>query len=164
MIDLEMYEDVLNHRRHAFPPYFFVGEEGKRYAGIITRYVLEEKKRWNHDEICLNICRKVFEEYRLAGMLKTYFNNSVFHALNNVYPGEFYPWELVKARRKALSGEAGREVARHAIRWMILDKLHYIPTEFHKITVRTFVDYRLDGLLQAMYHGSPWEAILDTGL
>ncbi|WAH36488.1 hypothetical protein [Alicyclobacillus dauci] len=160
---IHLYENILHHRRHQFAPYFFAGDEGKRNARIITRYVLEEKEHWNHEDIRCGICRELLAEYRLAGMLKTYFQNSIFKVIENAYPGEFQPWELIKARKHVFVGETGRDMARKAVRWMVVDKLNYTLKDLHKITIKTFIEYKLDSMVNQVYRDSPWKAIQDAG-
>ncbi|QSO52928.1 hypothetical protein JZ785_03115 [Alicyclobacillus curvatus] len=130
---VQLYEDVLHHRRHAFPPYFFYGGEGMRRAATMVRYVVEEKKKWNREQICLEISHDLFVEFRLAGMLKTYFKGSVLEALENAYPNEFQPWEMVRARRHIFSGPAGRETARRAVRWMVCERLSHVESTLEKL-------------------------------
>ncbi|WAH42039.1 hypothetical protein NZD89_00520 [Alicyclobacillus fastidiosus] len=160
---IHLYENILCHRIDGFSPYFFAGDEGKRNARIITRYVLQEKEHWNHEDICCGICRELLAEYRLAGMLKTYFQNSIFKVVENAYPGEFQPWELIKARKHVFVGETGRDMARKAVRWMVVDKLNYTLKDLHKITIKTFIDYKLGSVVNKIYRGSPWAAIQDAG-
>ncbi|MEW9673120.1 hypothetical protein [Ammoniphilus sp. 3BR4] len=161
---IQLYEEILSRRRHAFPPHFFVGDQGRRYASMITRYIIQEKLRWNRKSICLYLCRGVFETYRLAGMVKTYFEDSVFNVIDNAYPGEFQPWELVRARRHLFTGQNGRLMARRAVRWLIIEKLHYTTSDLRKVTTKAFERYHLDGVLDTVYEGSTWKAIQDAGL
>lgn len=161
---IEIYEVILSYRRHAFPPHFFVGDEGRRYAGIITRYILEEKLHWDRKMICLHLCRKVFETYRLSGMVKTYFKDSIFDVIDNAYPGEFEPWELVRVRRHLFTGKKGKLMARRAVRWLIIEMLEYTTSDFSKVTKKTFERYHLDSVLVTVYQGSIWKAIQDAGL
>ena len=163
-MSIQIYEEVLSYQQYAFPLYFFAGNEGKRCAITITRYVLEEKLGWDRQKICLNLCRETFETYRLAGMLKSYFQNSIFDLINTFYPGEFQLWELVRARRKLFTGTNGKLMARRAVRWLVIDQLQCTTKDLHKINKNIFEQYHLDNLLANVYKGSVWNAIQDADL
>lgn len=161
---IALYERVRNKQEWGFSPYFFTGEEGKRIAGVLLRYVLEDKLHWTRDDICQSLARATFEQFRLSGMLKTYFGGSVFRALDTAYPGSYQPWELLRARRHVFSGEQGQAQARAATRWMVVDQLQYSTQDFPCITHATFCAYHLDEMLACLYQGSPWAALQDAGL
>lgn len=161
---IHLYEDVYQKHRHAFPPHFFIGKEGMCYAAVITRYVLEQKVKWNREQICSSISHGFFARYRLAGMLNTYFKKSIFAALDNAYPGEFHPWEIVHARRMLFIGPFGHQMARRAVHWMVFEKLKFTEHDLNKITVKTFSHHGLGDMLYNVYQGSPLLALQDAGM
>lgn len=82
-------------RRHASPPYFFTGRNGKFAAKVIICHLIEVKLQWSREEIFTKLSRTVLEHYRLSGMVKLHFHGSIFEVLDNAYPNEFMPWELI---------------------------------------------------------------------
>ncbi|GMA63797.1 hypothetical protein GCM10025859_42370 [Alicyclobacillus fastidiosus] len=46
---------------------------------------------------------------------------------------------------------------------MVVDKLNYTLKDLHKITIKTFIDYKLGSVVNKIYRGSPWAAIQDAG-
>lgn len=52
-----------------------------------TIWLIEEKLKWSEDEAKEKLCRKVFIENELNGMLQKVFNGNIKEALRNVYGG-----------------------------------------------------------------------------
>ncbi|MCY0874688.1 MAG: hypothetical protein OWT28_00145, partial [Firmicutes bacterium] len=161
---IAIYEDVLHERVHAFPPYFFTGEEGLRCAAVIVRYLVEQKLGWAREDVCEHLSRETLDEFRLAGMVKSYFGGSVFAVLDNAYPGEYLAWELVRARRALFSGADGQDLARQAIRWFVRDKLALQGDDLSGVSLEVFMQHKMDGILHKFYGMSVWRALEDAGL
>ena len=66
-------------------------------TGIMaTKWLIEDKLQWNDDEVKQMLDIAVFRSNGLAGMLQHVFKSSPFKAINALYPGKYYPWELKK--------------------------------------------------------------------
>lgn len=97
MSPIEIYEELLNGRIARFPKDFF-SYQGKNckenICAPIVKYLIEEKLKWNEEDIKNNLTRKVFREYKLGGMLTHLFNDSPYLAIDTAYPKKYNPWEL----------------------------------------------------------------------
>lgn len=60
-------------------------EKGKQ----AVKWLVEEKLKWNKEEIKQNLTHNIFRENGLYGMLYTVFNGNIYNALNITYPGKF---------------------------------------------------------------------------
>ena len=54
-----------------------------------TKWLIEEKLKWNDCQVRQNLDVATFRKNRLGGMLNDLFNNSIFKALENAYPGKY---------------------------------------------------------------------------
>ena len=52
-----------------------------------TKWLIEEKLKWNEDDIKEKICIKVFINNGLNGMLQAVYHQSVWQAISASYPG-----------------------------------------------------------------------------
>ena len=134
------------------------GEEGLRLAKEATKWMIEEKEQIPFHEIPQKVTQRTFMDNSLSGMLQAIFDSSPYLAIDNAYPGEFKEWEFTQQRM--WQGEEGLRLAKEATKWMIEEKekipLHEIP---QKVTVKTFKDNGLSGMLSAIFNNSPYRAI-----
>jgi len=61
---------------------------------LATRWLIEEKLKWSHEDVCEYLTRKVFSDNNLYGMLTLCFGNSPYAALQATYPGMYEPRKL----------------------------------------------------------------------
>ena len=131
----------------------------KERAKDATIWLLEEKLKWSDDEICNNLCVKTFEENGLGGMSKCIFNSNVYEIIENAYPGKFKPWQLSVVGRNYWN----KQTTKDATKWLIEEKLKWTDEEIcQKISIKTFKENGLGGMLLNMFKGSPYEAINAT--
>jgi hypothetical protein len=155
---IQIYEDVCCNRRRRFPNNFFHGKEGKRRAGVITRYLLEDKLGVPTDEIPKTIHKKLFYENGLTWMLGSCFDWSPYRAIDNAYPGRFHKWQFnVKGMWQ---GPDRYRLAAQATRWMIEDVEDCPVCDIPRnISATTFGKHNLRGMLSVCFKGSFFRAI-----
>ncbi len=155
---IQVYEDVFGGRRRRFPNNFFHGDVGRARAGIITRYLLEDKLRIGVEDIPRAIHKKLFYENGLTWMLGSCFDWSPYKAIDNAYPGQFHKWQFnVKGMWQ---GPERFRLAGEATRWMIEEKERVAEEEIpQRISATTFGKHNLRGMLSVCFKGSFFRAI-----
>ena len=155
---IQVYEDVFGGRRRRFPNNFFHGDVGRTRAGIITRYLLEDKLRIGVEDIPRAIHKKLFYENGLTWMLGSCFDWSPYKAIDNAYPGQFHKWQFnVKGMWQ---GPERFRLAGEATRWMIEEKERVATEEIpQRISATTFGKHNLRGMLSVCFKGSFFRAI-----
>ncbi|KPJ53579.1 hypothetical protein AMJ39_04195 [candidate division TA06 bacterium DG_24] len=152
-----MYEKVLAGEERRFPNKFFDGQDGKKRARIVTRYLFDQKLKIPPDQIPVRMHKKLFYENGLAWMLGKCFGWSPYKAIENAYPGYYKPWQFnVKGIWR---GARGLELAAEATRWMV--KMENVGAEEvpREVTPEIFAKYDLSGMLSMCFHGSCYRAI-----
>ena len=117
--DIECYKLVLNNKLSKFPKGFWAKPWSLQSAGIITRYLLEERLHYTREDICKKLSGDTFKQNKLTSVLKL-FNNNLYKTINNAYPDEFLPWELHKTSRGFWKSTENMVTA---IKWVIEVKL-----------------------------------------
>ena len=155
---IQVYEDVFAGRRRRFPNNFFRGPEGRGRAGVITRYLLEEKLGIKVDDIPRAIHKKLFYDNGLTWMLGSCFDWSPYKAIDNAYPERFHKWQFnVKGMWQ---GPERFRLAAEATRWMIQDVERVTVDDIpQRISATTFGKYNLRGMLSVCFRGSFFRAI-----
>jgi hypothetical protein len=155
---VRIYEDVFQGRRRRFPNNFFQGELGRQRAGVITRYLLEDKLGIRVEEIPRAIHKRLFYENGLTWMLGSCFDWSPYKAIDNAYPGRFHKWQFnVKGMWQ---GPDRFGLAARATRWMIEEQERVPVDEIpQRISATTFGKYNLRGMLSVCFKGSFFRAI-----
>lgn len=149
----------------AFPNQFEVWELRKvshnfwtrENAKIATKWLME-RLDWSKEKIKYNLTKNVFKEYGLGGMLKSVYNNSVFAAISDAYPGEFERFELAVSK-----GYWTEETCRDAIRFMIEKELGFTSEEVKGMLSREhFKKFRLIYPVKKIHEGDYYLAIDDA--
>ncbi len=134
------------------PKYYW----NKDTARKATIWLIEEKLKWNDEQIKNNLCTNTFKENNLLGMLSNLFNSSVFNALNNAYPGKFHEWELKSVPRNFWNDTTKKQ----AIIWLIEEKLKWDDEQIkHNLCTNTFKENGLYSLLINHFKNSPYIAL-----
>ena len=167
---MRLYEIVDNaypgkfQRRDFTRAFSWKNDRNKETAAREVRYFIEEKKKWEVEDILKKINQEVLVENGFSGMLTSKFlgfKGSIFAAINNAYPGKFKEWQF-KGTRK-WKGEKGRKLAREAIKWLVEERYGWSQEELpRKIRVYHFRQNGLSGLLASDDLGlrnSPYLAI-----
>ena len=118
----------------------------KETAIKATKWMIEEKLKWNEEDIKDKISKHVFKDCGLRGMLMTIYNESTFNAINDVYPGRFKKWEL----RSSTVGKWTDELTIEATKWMIEEKLKWTEEDIkNKLTKQIFNKFRLSCMIRS---------------
>lgn len=161
MDPVEVYKLLLNGSITKFPKNFFGKSDSKNLeiCAKITRYLIKEHLRWNDEELCENLSKKIFYTYKLRGMLQNIFHNSPYEAINNAFPNHFKPFQLNCIPKGYWTLETGSE----ATIWLLEEKLKWNKKQIcAQISKKTFYNNRFGGMLQIVFHDSPYEAITQS--
>ena len=150
---VDLYKEVLSGERGRFPDDTWMYKEN---AIPVVKYLIEERLKWNEEEVYTKLDKNVFTEAKLYGMLLTCFNGSTYAALEAAYPGVYVPWRL----KSKLRGYWNQQTASDATKWLVEHKLKWSKREVLKnISHDTFVDNGLGGMLDMCFGGSPYKAL-----
>lgn len=130
----------------------------KERGKIALRYLVDEYLKIDVKAIPRKVNVALLEKYGLFRLVVVLFDSSLYNALNFAYPNEFKPWQLSKARNYWV-GEEGKKNSIAAIKIMIKELSIPIDELSKRITIKTFEDYGLSGMLQKLYKTSPYLAI-----
>jgi len=121
-----------------------------------TRWLIEEKLKWSHGDVCNYLDRSTFINANLSGMLQHSFDNHIFAAIDATFPGKYKPWELAKSPQGLWTRETGSD----AVKWLIEEKLQWTRDDVcSMLGTQTFRDNGLGGLLGMFFQGSLFTAI-----
>ncbi|MFW6024881.1 MAG: hypothetical protein ACOCRX_00920 [Candidatus Woesearchaeota archaeon] len=139
------------------PNNYWQGEQGRKNAIKATKWLIEEKLKWDMKDIKEKINYKIFVEHNLLGMLKRVFDTSIYKAIDSAYPGVFKRWELGEhVRNNFWTIEEGKL----ATKWLIEEKLKWNDEMIRKkLNKQVFIDNDLYGMLQRCFNASPYLAI-----
>ena len=120
-----------------------------------TIWLIEEKLKWNDDDIKEKLSANTFIKNSLTSIISL-FNGSPYLAIENAYPGKFKPWELPSVPRKNWNVKTARE----ATIWLIEEKLKWSDEDVRRnLSKNTFKENSLRGMLDVLFNGSPYFAI-----
>lgn len=155
---IRVFEMVLSGTYIRFPRWFWKDISSTQLKGLL-KYFFEIKLKWTIEEIKEKINRHIFIKYKLKGMLKTFFSDGVFKAIDFIYPNEIKEWELAWTPRNYWNVNTGRQ----AVKWMIEEKLKWDEDDIKdKLTISTFEQYRLFGMLEMVFDNNAYKAINTT--
>ena len=121
-----------------------------------TIWLIEEKLKWNDDDIKEKLSANTFRKYSLTGMFIILFNASPYLAIDNAYPGKFKQWDLPSVQKKNWNVKT----ARAATIWLIEEKLKWSDEDVRRnLSQNTFKENSLRGMLDVLFNGSPYFAI-----
>ena len=120
-----------------------------------TIWLIEEKLKWNDDDIKEKLSANTFIKNSLTSIISL-FNGSPYLAIENAYPGKFKPWELPSVPKKNWNVKTARE----ATIWLIEEKLKWSDEDVRKkLSVNIFRKNSLIRMLTILFNGSPYGAI-----
>ena len=120
-----------------------------------TIWLIEEKLKWNDDDIKEKLSANTFIKNSLTSIISL-FNGSPYLAIENAYPGKFKPWELPSVQKKIWNMETAKE----ATMWLIEEKLKWGDEDVRRnLSKNTFKENSLVGMLDVLFNGSPYFAI-----
>jgi hypothetical protein len=100
---------------------YWRGENGRKRAIEVVRFMIEEKSKMAHHEIPLRINHRFFKEHGLTGILGS-FGDSPYQVINAVYPGHFQPWELANV---SMNYWKNPENIKQTLDWFLFQKLGF---------------------------------------
>jgi hypothetical protein len=124
-------------------------------AKIATKWLIEEKLKWNDETLFSNLTMKVFFDNGLGGMLINFFGGSPYKAINNAYPEKYEPWQFEKTHNNYWNDETSSI----AVKWLVEQKLKLAGEKICVITKRDFKENGLGGMLVNYFNGSVYAAI-----
>lgn len=121
-----------------------------------TRWLIEEKLKWDDDDIKKKLSLEIFHRNNLSGMISLVFSSSPYYAINAIYPNRFKPWEL----SNTTMGFWNLETAKDATKWLIEEKLKWDDEDIkNKISKKVFIEYGLGSMLKKFFECSSYEAL-----
>lgn len=118
------------------------------------------KLNWTDEDIKKNISINTFRDAKLLGLLQNKYNNSVYRAMDHVFPNKFKPWEFKSTKKNYWSS---LDNCRSATRWLLEEKLNLSDDEILEcMSTKVFKEYGLNGMLKFAYNSSFFEAINDA--
>lgn len=121
-----------------------------------TQWLIEEKLKWDENEVKKYLNYNVFCDNKLNGMLSVVYNDSVFEALNSAYPNKYLPWELDSVPKNFWKNE---DNVKDALKWLLEVKLKFSTNEIEtKLTIDLINKYGLSGILR-WYNGIPLDVL-----
>lgn len=111
----------------------FQDEYGKgKVNRFITRWFIQKYLGWNRAEVCEKLTKKVFRDNGLGGFLVHQYDDCLYKAMNEAFPGKYLPWNF----RSTPNSFWNRETAIEAIKWWIEKEMQWkkkdICTKFTK--------------------------------
>jgi hypothetical protein len=121
-----------------------------------TIWLIEEKLKWNDEDVKQKLSLNIFRQYSLTGMLNYLFNNSPYLAIDNAYPRKFKAWEFSKVPNNFWNLKTAKEVTI----WLIEEKLKWDDEDLKQnLSANTFKENSLACMLNLLFNGSPYLAI-----
>lgn len=135
-------------------PKFYWNDENAKDA---VKWLVEEHLKYDEKSIH-KIKADDFYNNSLSGLLRLYFNDSVYDAVNFAYPGKYKVWE-VRVPKKFWT----KERAVDATRWLFKEKLGWSDEEItQNYYGKIFKDYNLHGMVCIIYNGNAFNALEDA--
>ena len=120
-----------------------------------TIWLIEEKLKWNDDDIKEKLSANTFIKNSLTSIISL-FNGSPYFAIENAYPGKFKSWEFSKVPKNFWN----METAKKATMWLIEEKLKWSDEDVRRnLSQNTFKENSLRGMLAILFNESPYRAI-----
>lgn len=154
---IEVYKLVLREEIKCFPAGFWSSSEAYENARKCTIYLFEEVLGWSEADLLKNMSKKVLVQNKLKGMLTVLFNDVIFNAIDNAYPGKFKPWEFNFVPNKFWENEDNR---REALLWLIDEKLMLSDEDIKsKWGMSLIKEHGLESLVKNRFGRSPYRAL-----
>ena len=120
-----------------------------------TIWLIEEKLKWNDDDIKEKLSANTFIKNSLTSIISL-FNGSPYLAIENAYPGKFKPWEVARVSKNFWNMETARE----ATIWLIEEKLKWSDEDVKKkFNLNTFKENSLKSMLNYLFNIDPHQAV-----
>ena len=159
-----IFDSIYDLINHAYPGRFKPWELNnvpknywtKETAKEAIKWMIEEKLKWSHDDICKKLTRKIFFENGLDSIFDKEFDGKIYEAINYIYPGQFKPWQLNTVSHDYWN----KETAKEATVWLIEENLQWTDDEIRKnLTRKSFRENGLGGMFNIIFNNSTYAAI-----
>jgi hypothetical protein len=155
---IRIYQDILQGNRTRFPNHFFVGEQGKKYLVLMTRYLIQIYLGISINEIPRKVKAEIIWNYRLRPPAKQYGWNFI-DVMQQAYPGKFKPTDFTQVSYGYWQGDKGKTRAIETIK-TIIEEEHKIPLhEIPKMINHHFFEKSGLGGIFNLFNASPYEVI-----
>ncbi|MGN0183242.1 MAG: DUF4046 domain-containing protein [Candidatus Ornithomonoglobus sp.] len=145
---IDLYELYLKSEFAELPNSMWLDKYGKIRTKVVLKYFIEEKvKMRTRSEIAHDLSTNHFKQYKLQNMLSLCFNNSIFQAVDFLYPGKFIE-EMFKGKRNYWDEEMLAEEIR-----LIANAQGKEPFSIHRGNVLTAHRYGLIYNIERKYGG-----------
>lgn len=140
------------------------GEKGRELAIRKIRDFLDNKLEIPMEDIPKVVSAELlYDKGGLSGPIVTVFNGSTYNAIQAAYQNIFKPWEFRNKPKGIWKGGNGYKNAAEATRWLIEEKLKMpVKKASEKLTLNTFREYRLSGMLYSLFEGKPHKALINA--
>lgn len=157
---ISTYLKVLQGNLRRFPPETWNPHKGGRdNAYRAFRYLILELLKWDRATFVKLISRRVIKQYCLNGALIGVFNKNIYDFARFSFPEwKIKAWELESTY--VPNDFWTPETAKEAFLWLLKDKLKWSYAQtLNNISVSTFMDNNLHGLLKIKFNNSPYTAL-----
>lgn len=119
------------------------------------KWLLEEKLKWDDEQIKKKYNINVLEQYGIGSMVRKLYGGSPYTILDLAYPDRFKPWEFSQAG----VGYWNKDTATQSIKWLFEEKLKWNDNQIKEnLSQETFISNGLNGMMQQVFKGSPYDA------
>ncbi|MDR5024114.1 DUF4046 domain-containing protein [Bacillus thuringiensis] len=154
----EIFQEILDGKRFRFPPNTWKGDNSIELARRVTKYLIEEKLKWDEQDIKQNWSTPLIVKSRLRGLVKQVYQNSPFKMLDDAYPNHFKEWELNMTPLNFWTKEKALEV----LQYVIEEKENLSRYELLDVYGQKWLSQqKLGSPLRVLWEGSPYAMIND---
>lgn len=154
----EIFQEILDGKRFRFPPNTWKGDNSIELARRVTKYLIEEKLKWDEQDIKQNWSTPLIVKCRLRGLVKQVYQNSPFKMLDDAYPNYFKEWELNMTPLNFWTKEKALEV----LQYVIEEKENLSRYELLDVYGQKWLSQqKLGSPLRVLWEGSPYAMIND---
>lgn len=162
MEPVQVYKLLLEGKIERFPRGFIseYNQEVIHYdtCNKVVKYFIEEVLRYKEDEV-YNLVKLDFEKCHLSGMLTIAYNNSVYTAVNSVYPDKYLPWNFKYLTKNFWN----KDNAKVWLKWLLEEKCKLSLEEIPKVVdINFFYENDFLRMLENVYNKNVYLAIKDV--
>ncbi|MBU3144621.1 hypothetical protein [Clostridium sp. CF012] len=121
-----------------------------------TKWLIEEKMKWSHNDVKKYICVKIFHDNGLRRMLENVYDGRLYKALDSAYPNKFRSWDFIISNHSQWTLEDGIE----STKWLIEEKLKWSDEDIiKKLSRSNFNENGLGWMLKRCFSSSVSKAL-----
>ncbi len=136
--------------------------EGQKIAAQKVRDLLK-RLDISEEKIPDELSARLFYDNGAASLLSIAYNSSTIRAIEAAYPGKFKPWQFKRKPKGIWQGGNAYKNAAEATRWLVEEKLKIsLKKASKKVTRDVFTEYGLSGMLDTLFGGNPYRALVNA--